>query len=313
MGGVFVNVDNFVRAETERMFAALQGDGRVGQWTHYREPSPLDHQLVIRLNRDTLYSQAVVDISQGADVTLPDSAGRYMSLMVVNQNHYVNRIYHGAGTYHLSVDEFDTPYVFLGVRTLVDPADPADVASVNALQDQLQVIAASNVPFEPATWDEDSLNTTRAAILELARGIDGFSKAFGIRSEVDPIHHLLGSAAGWGGLPKSEAVYLNIDPKLPVGEYTVTVRDVPVDAFWSVSLYNAEGYFVPNARGVNNVNSVTAERNDDGTITLNFGVSDQDKPNYIPIMDGWNFMIRLYQPREEVRNGDWRFPDLEPA
>jgi hypothetical protein len=38
---------------------------------------------------------------------------------------------------------------------------------------------------------------------------------------------LIASAAAWGGLPDDEAMYLNVDPGLPVGEHKLTVRDVP--------------------------------------------------------------------------------------
>ena len=60
-----------------------------------------------------------------------------MSVMVVNEDHYINRVYHSGGTYELTVDEFDTPWVLVASRILVDPADPADIAAVNALQDGL--------------------------------------------------------------------------------------------------------------------------------------------------------------------------------
>ena len=125
------------------------------------------------------------------------------------------------------------------------------------------------------------------------------------------MRHLIGTAAGWGGLPEHEAFYVNVEPRLPVGVYQLTVSDVPVDAFWSISLYNAEGYFEPNARNLNNVNSITAERNDDGSITVNFGVSDAAKPNYFPIMDGWNYLVRLYRPRAEILDGRFTFPTLD--
>ncbi len=50
MTGVLVNADNFARAETNRMFAAiLQNTGGVNRWQHYREPTPVDRQTVIRM------------------------------------------------------------------------------------------------------------------------------------------------------------------------------------------------------------------------------------------------------------------------
>ena len=72
MGGIRVGVDNFARAETDRMFGALQADAAgVNVLKHNREPTPVDHQPVIRMNRDTLYSIAVADISEGATLTIP--------------------------------------------------------------------------------------------------------------------------------------------------------------------------------------------------------------------------------------------------
>jgi hypothetical protein len=103
MSRVVVNVDNFARAETDRMFAAIQGQaGGVNQWLHYRVPTPLDQQPVIRMNRDTLYSAAVVDISAGATITIPDAGRRYFSVMIVNQDHYNNKVLHEPGKYELT-------------------------------------------------------------------------------------------------------------------------------------------------------------------------------------------------------------------
>jgi hypothetical protein len=315
MGAERVNVDNFVRAESNRMFAAMARDaGGVGRWVHFRELTPLDHQNVIRQNRDTLYSVAVVDITLDATLVVPDAAGRYLSVMVVNQDHYVDRILHEPGEYRLTQAEFGTPYVLVGARILVDPAEPDDVAAVHALQDGLQLGAGSNESFVLPEYDDAGLTSTRAALLELARGIDGFDRSFGAKDEVDPVRHLIATAAGWGGLPAREAYYVNVDPGLPVGEYRLTVRDVPVDGFWSLSVYNADGYFEANPRGVNTVNNLTATPNDDGSITINFGNGDEDKPNYLPIMEGWNYLVRFYRPRPEILDGSWTFPSLtEPG
>jgi hypothetical protein len=201
----------------------------------------------------------------------------------------------------------------IGTRILVDANDPADIAAVNALQEGLQLQAGSNIPFAPPAYDPDSYTVTRRDLLELARGYTSFKHAFGRTEEVDPIRHLFASAAAWGGLPDAEAQYLNVDPGLPMGEYKIEVGEVPVDAFWSISLYNKMGYFERNQRELYNINNLTADKNTDGTITINFGVSDDDKPNYFPIIEGWNYMARLYQPRETILDGSWTFPALEPA
>lgn len=314
MTGTAVNVTNFERAETDRMFAAIQAQaGGVNQLFHNRVPTPVDRQTVIRMNRDTLYSGAVVDISAGATIVVPDAGRRYLSVMIVNQDHYINRVFHKPGHYDLTVEEFGTPYVLAAARVLVDPADPADVAAVNALQDQFSLQASSARPFVMPACEQASFDATRAALLELAKGLGSFEHAFGAKNEVNPVLHLIGTAAGWGGLPDREAVYVNVNPGLPAGEYQLTVRDVPVDGFWSISLYNADGYFEPNDRGAYSVNNLTVARDQDGSVTVHFGGCDDGRPNCLPITDGWNYVVRLYRPRAEILDGTWAFPTLEPA
>lgn len=75
MSTVKVNVDNFVRAASDRMFAAIQAQtGGWNRWFHYREPTPIEQQTVIRMNRDTLYRTSAVDVSAGATLIIPTSA-----------------------------------------------------------------------------------------------------------------------------------------------------------------------------------------------------------------------------------------------
>ncbi|NEJ82686.1 DUF1214 domain-containing protein, partial [Rhizobium leguminosarum] len=106
--------------------------------------------------------------------------------------------------------------------------------------------------------------------------------------------------------------YLNVTPEKNDGKtiYKLDVRDVPVDGFWSISLYNSKGYFEKNAYGAYSLNDVTARKNADGSIIVQFGGCDGKIPNCLPIMAGWNYTVRLYRPRESILNGQWSFPDL---
>ena len=85
-----------------------------------------------------------------------------------------------------------------------------------------------------------------------------------------------------------------------------------MDGFWSVSVYNKEGYFQKNARNAYTVNNVTAQPNADGSVTIQFG-GDADAPNCIPIMPGWNYLVRMYRPRKEILDGTWKFPEPQPV
>ena len=124
------------------------------------------------------------------------------------------------------------------------------------------------------------------------------------------MRHLIGTAAGWGGLPSTEATYIGVAPGLPVGSYELTVRDVPVDGFWSISVYNAAGYFEPNDAGSHTVNNITGVRDADGAVTVRFGEHPAGAANVIPIVDGWNYLVRLYRPRAEVLDGSFEFPPI---
>jgi hypothetical protein len=310
---VIVNVENFVRAETAAQFdRVVENAGGVNRFFHLRVPTPLDQQTVIRMNRDTIYSSAVVDISEGATLIVPDAGDRYMSIMVVNEDHYVNKVIHGPGAHALTVEELGTPYVVLAVRTLVNASDPADIREANALQDQLKIEAASAKPYTHPEYDKESYETTYEALLVLSRANIDDSSTFGRKEDVDPVRHLLGTAWGWGGLPEEEASYLTVNPNLPVGAYELTFRDVPVDAFWSVTVYNKDGFFDPNDQDAYSVNSLTGTANDDGSYTIHFG-GEPGTVNHLPIAEGWNYSVRFYQPRQEILDGTWKFPEVKPV
>ena len=309
-----VNVDNFVRAETARMFdGLLLQTGGVNRLFHNRVPTPLDAQNVIRMNRDTLYSYAIVDLREGATLTLPDAAGRYMTMMVINEDHYINRTFHEPGTYDLTVDEFDTPFVGLGLRTLVDSGDPDDVAAVNALQDAVSVEAASPGPFEHPDYEEDSRKATFDALFTLSKGLSNTDRVFGSKEEVDPVRHLIGTAFGWGGLPEFEAYYYIVTTPRPMGRFTFTLKAVPVDAFWSLTIYNRDGFLQDNPYDSYSINSLTAVADQDGSVTLNLAPDGEGLTNHLYIMDGWNYCLRLYRPRQEILDGTWTPPIPEPV
>ncbi|WP_353622832.1 DUF1214 domain-containing protein [Aliirhizobium terrae] len=275
-------------------------------------------QTVIRGNRDTLYSSAVFDLDAGpVTITMPDAGKRFMSLMVVNQDHYVTDLFHGAGSHLLTRDGVGTRYVMAAVRTLIDPGKAGDAEEVHRLQDAIRVdqpggLGALDLP----AWDKASHDAVRNALLALAATMDGFGKAFGKKSEVDPVHHLIGTAAGWGGNPDTEATYLGVAPEKNDGNtiYRLHVpADVPVDGFWSISRYNAKGYFVPNEQNAYSVNNMTAAKGSDGSVDIQFGGCDGKVPNCLPIEAGWNYTVRLYQPQASILDGSWKFPQPEPV
>jgi hypothetical protein len=306
-----VNVLNYVKAKSAVHFdQVVKRGGGVNKFSHGRQPTPLDQQRISRMNRDTLYSSVVVDISKGAVFSLPDPGERYMSATVINEEHYINNIYHGAGEYRLSVEEFDSQFVLLTVRTLVNASDPEDIKKANALQDKLWLKSASNQPYIHPNYDRESLDATTKPLRQLAAGLSDVVHTFGSKKNVNKVRHMLASAYGWGGLPESEVIYVNAQPSLPIGAYSLTVKDVPVDGFWSLSVYNKEGYFEKNEYEAYSVNNLTAQKSPDGSVTVHFGGNPQAS-NFLPITEGWNYVVRMYRPREEIVEGGWTFPQLD--
>jgi hypothetical protein len=311
-----VTPDNFNRAETDLNFAGSGGRQGLGRFQHYREPMSIDFPIV-RPNRDTLYSLSVFDLDAGpVTVTLPDAGDRFMSMQVIDEDHYTPEVLYGAGSYTFTREKIGTRYVSLGVRILVDPGDPQDIAAVHALQDAISVAQPGGPGrFEVPNWDQASQTKVRDALLALADTLPDTRRTFGARDAVDPVRHLIGTAFAFGGNPEKDALYLNVTPGRNDGAtiYRLTVGEVPVDGFWSISVYDAEGHFRKNAFDAYTVNGTTAQRGPDGSVAVQFGRCDGSIPNCLPIMPGWNYMVRLYRPRAEVLDGSWKFPEARPV
>ena len=145
----------------------------------------------------------------------------------------------------------------------------------------------------------------------LANHTDGFKHAFGTKDQVNPIKHLIGTAAGWGGNPDKDATYIGAAVPKNDGKivYKLHVTEVPADAFWSVSVYDAAGYFEKNPYNAYSLNNITAKKDPDGAITIQFGGCEGKIPNCLPIMPSWNYTVRLYRPRTKILTGKWKFPN----
>lgn len=312
---VGVTVSNFVRAESDHMIRANMKANQVrfGEFTHLRQPTTPDNQPVIRMNQDTLYSGTVLDLSEPVTIALPEVGGRYMSMHVISQDHFCF-VETKPGTFELTESSVGTRFAFVAIRTFYNAGDPDDLAKAHAAQDRVEISGGGEGPFEAPDWDTEQLAVARKALNDLA--VLGFDTtyAFGRKEEIRPVDHLVGAAAGWGGMPVSAAKYTfdSVGKNDGNTAHAVTVDAVPVDAFWSITVYNADGYLEPNDLGRNSLNNLSAKPNEDGSFTIHFG-GDPEGENYLPITEGWNYAIRMYQPRKEILNGQWTFPAIAPA
>jgi hypothetical protein len=311
-----VTVINFVRAESDMYLGNMVREGSLGKFSHRREPASIDNRPAARPNRDTLYSAAVFDLDAGpVTITLPDTGQRLVSMQVINEDHYLPMVVYGGGVYTLDKTKVETRYVATVVRIVVDPADTKDIQQGRTLQDAIKVEQVNPGNFEMPNWDQDSQKRMRDAILILASSISDLNKAFGAKDQVDPIQHLAATAINWGGYPNKDAIYRNITPGKNDGTTIskLVVKDVPVDAFWSLGVYGVKDFVDPNRDYASSISSLTAKKNSDGAIAIQFGGCDGKIPNCLSISPGWGYMIRLYRPRQEILDGKWSFPPAQPA
>ena len=314
---VSVTPDNFPRAESDLNFAGAVKEGGLGKFFHRREPTALDRQTVTRMNRDTLYSRAVFDLDAGpVTISLPEAGKRFISMQVVDEDAYTDKVFYGPGPHTLTRADIGARYVLAAVRIFVDAGEPKDIAVVNALQDAIKVEQPGGPgAFQVSNWDAASQVDIRTALAVLAQTLPDAKGMFGPRGGVDPVRRLIGAGAAWGGVPETEALYLSVVPELGDGRttYRLTLKDVPVDGFWSVSVYDVDGRFAPNPQKAYSVNSVTAKAEPDGAVTIQFGGCDGKIANCLPTPPDWSYMVRLYRPRAEILGGGWTLPTLQPV
>jgi hypothetical protein len=90
----------------------------------------------------------------------------------------------------------------------------------------------------------------------------------------------------------------------------------PVLAFWSVTAYDKDGYFIANPMNRYAIGDRDPLKfNTDGSLDLYMQSQDPGpalESNWLPTGDGaFNLMFRLYWPKQAVLNGSWKPPAVE--
>jgi len=312
-----VSKENYAYAETDiilseyvKKIAQNNCSTGVGEFMHIRDAIDISDRTIIRPNFDTLYSAAVIDLSNPAVIVMPET-DRLQILAALDEQHWNVLLTDKPGRYNLTKESVGSRYVFLIVRTQVNMNDPDDLQKVSVLQDQIKIIQADKGEYLQANrWDRSEILALRDDYNRRwnSEGIKS-ELVFGGKSDLSPEMRNFGVAFGWGGLPKKGAVYPSLQVPVSPGPFTLTLKDVPIaeNSFWSVTIYDQDGF----SKGENyNINSAFAKANENGEYVLSFGESP-GKENFLEIYPGWNATLRIYSPSPEYFNGEWVVPSLK--
>lgn len=300
--------------------------------------------VVPRTNNDTFYKGAALDLREGP-VVLEASASaddRFYSFQLVDgRNVNYRNIVSPAGKYTLYFGErpaqvegeaIEAPSAFSVVIARVEVKDKNDANDLAAAKTVYDGVSLRGTPPTEFT----KLDLLRAFSADVAaeahrRMDEAFATVPFSATVVGPgqqpgrdvpyLFHSAGTKGGWGAAEPEHSSYEAIlfdadgeEMKGSSGPYSVTTQMPPVDAFWSVTVYDTErgGYLHPNAGNRYHYNGSTATRNADGTatFTLKRTCSAADG-NCLEVPAGrFDVAVRYYLPRDEIVSGEWQFPKI---
>ena len=262
------------------------------------------HQLIhfyLILN----YSFAVVDVSKGATITMPKvPEGKYISVQPVTEDHRIQPMFYGAGTFELTTHTGSHLYLVIRLDATFSEAEAAKY------QDQMAINANGNNPFKAEQVNQESFKAVEDALKAQMPAItkrDGKDALVGMFTAPDDESNKLftqekyevGAAIGWGGAQDVDNIY-EISANYPADTcQQATFQDPKNKAFWSITVYNKAGFMFND---IANQSSNTATPNADGTYTVSFGCGEKAPNNIKTANDSgvFNLGIRHYQPSELV-------------
>jgi hypothetical protein len=313
--GRMVSAASYPTDETSRQILKSQSLVGVNKFIHKRQLTPTDQQPVVRMNRDTYYSMAVIDVSEGASITMPEiPKGKYMSVQPVTEDHRIQAMMYGPGTFDLTTHTGSHLYLIIRLDATFSEAE------VKEIQDQMSIEANSDKLFETVPVNKESFIQVEEALKAKMPSIvkrDGVNALEGMFTDPNDASNELfteekyqvGAAIGWGGAQMIDNIYEISGNYATDRCYQLTFEDPENAAFWSITVYDEKGFMFNDLA---NYSSNTAQVNKDGTYTISFGCGE-DALNNLDIENPskvFNIAVRHYQPSKRVLEEDYRLVPL---
>jgi hypothetical protein len=338
-------IKKFPYQETFKMaMDYTKGDpAKFNTWAMGAEPALVKagEDKVVRMNNDTYYKLAFLDLSKGP-VTLTSkrpSKTRFSSFQLMD-NRNVNfrnvmhpdgvfTLYHGKRPRNIKGEAIESPSRGVAVIVRVEVKDKnnaKDVAEAKAVfngigldgpkvdnNPELDLLSGFDEKVAKEALRRIDETFTSKPFRELVAGPGE------VPSKVSYLKLAAGTKGGWGGPVTShssyETIFTDKDGKKMMGRngtYTITTEEPPVDAFWSVTVYDTErgGFFHPNNEDKYHINNTSAVKNDDGTVTFLFKQKcEPGDVNCLEVPAGqFDIATRYYLPGEDIQSGKWTIP-----
>jgi hypothetical protein len=342
-------IQKFPYQDTYNYAAKYTGSdpAKLNTWVLGAEPQLVKagDDTVVRMNNDTYYKMAFLSLEDGPVVLGSDAAAqnRFTSFQLmddrnVNYRNIINpdgsyTFYYGEKPEQIQGEAVEVPSSLsvIIVRVEVkDENDAADVAAAKAVFNGITIAGESPAAFpqldllsafpaDVATEANRLIDETFTTV-PFTQNVVGPTQVPG--KDVAYLNLAAGTKGGWGGPDPAHSAYDTIffdkndaEMKGSNGAYTVTTEEPPVDAFWSITVYDTDrgGYLHPNKDNRYHINNTGAVRNDDGTVTFTFKTSCAATDlNCLEVPAGrFDLVARYYLPHEEVISGAWVLPKLE--
>ena len=317
------------------------------KWVLGAEPALVKagEDKVVRMNNDTYYKMAFVVLNNGP-VYLNSSApsvDRFSSFQLMDDRNanYRNVIrpygkytlYYGDKPSKIEGEAIKVPSELSVILVRVEVKDKNDIQDLSEAKKIFNGITI-NGPGVESVEEVTILSEFDESIVKEAnkRLDDTFSTVPFRKTVVGPgqepgkdvpyLYHSAGTKGGWGGPDTShssyETIFYDIDGNEMIGSkgpYTVTTEEPPVDAFWSITVYDSDrgGFLHPNKYDRYHINNTGAVVNDDGTITFLFKQNCLESDlNCLEVPPGrFDLTARYYLPHEEIISGEWTLPKIE--
>jgi hypothetical protein len=231
-----------------------------------------------------------------------------------------------------------TPAEFLTACARVMKANAPHCADNSMVADLALIGIIPGEDFAPSTLTPEQLQAVNEGVHAGSAHVESFAdRSHQVKPSwntfirnvgrygTDYISRAITARLALGANPPEDAIYINTftdkegQPLNGSARYRMhfdSDQIPPVDAFWSMTAYDKDGYFIANPLGRYAIGDRDPLKfNPDGSLDLE--VESQNpgadrESNWLPSGEGpFNLTMRLYSPKEAILSGIWQPPSLD--